>query len=403
MQTKPLSELYYQDREVWEAEYRRRYDSPYSVRLDFDIRGNPAFFLQTPEIFQRLTAILRLNQEVYFLSESLPGEAMRQFARRSLVDELILTNSIEGVHSTRKELYEVLDQAESQNMGKRFYGLVRKYEMLMKESSVPMDTCQDIREIYDELVLPEVRAENPDHAPDGVWFRKGPVSIYSPTQKEIHRGSFPEAEIIGQMEQALRFLHDPSCDSLYRIGIFHYLLEYIHPFYDGNGRLGRFLCSCLLSRELIPVTAYRISYTIKEQIRDYYRAFSVCNDPHNRGELTAFLEMFLGILHTSLTNLRDALGKGREDLVRLWKTIPDLTRDADDPKLRELYSLLIQAALFSEQGVTAEEAASHLGVSRGTLYRKLEQIPPELLEKVRRNRVYYYSLNIRKLEENVEK
>ena len=52
-----------------------------------------------------------------------------------------------------------------------------------------------------------------------------------------------EEKMIEAMEQALRFLEENPCDILYRISIFHYLLAYIHPFYDGNGRLGRFIYS----------------------------------------------------------------------------------------------------------------------------------------------------------------
>ena len=96
----------------------------------------------------------------------------------------------------------------------------------------------------------------------------------------------PESRIIETVEQSLSVLNDNDIDIFIRIAVFHYLFGYIHPFYDGNGRTSRFISSYLLSRELTPLIGFRLSYTIKENISKYYKAFEVCNDPHNKGELT---------------------------------------------------------------------------------------------------------------------
>ncbi len=393
-----LSKLFYQDKSAYEETYTQRYHSEYAVHLDFEVNGNKAFFVQTPEVYQMLTGILRMNTAVSNLCQALPGAAIHQFSRRCLIDEIVLTNSIEGVRSTRKEISKLLDELGQKSRGKRFYGLVQKYHMLMTKEELPLDSCKDVREIYDELALAEVTQEEPENVPDGKWFRRGPVSIYSPSQKEIHKGLYPEERIIQAMEQALHFLKDDSCEILCRISIFHYLLEYIHPFYDGNGRLGRFICSYLLAQELEPVTGYRISYTVKENITDYNRAFTLCNDPLNRGDLTPFLLMFLGIVRESVEKLKDSLQEGFTRLNRCIHKIPDLV-DGNDDSLGELYSLLIQAALFSEFGVPTEVILDHVSISRGTLKAKLAKIPPQLLIKEKRGRVNYYSLNIQALEE----
>ena len=106
--------------------------------------------------------------------------------------------------STRKEISDILDELETKSKGKRFYGLVKKYNMLMVKEELPLNTCQDIRDIYDELALAEVAEENPENVPDGQFFRKDSVSVYSPTQKEIHKGLYPEEKIIQATEQALK-------------------------------------------------------------------------------------------------------------------------------------------------------------------------------------------------------
>lgn len=392
-----LSKLFYQNKDAYEQAYQQRFHSEYAVHLDFEVNRNPAFFVQTPEAYQMLTNILRMNTAVSNLCQALPGAAIHQFSRRCLIDEIVLTNSIEGVRSTRKEISDILDELGRKSKGKRFYGLVQKYNMLMTTEELPLDSCQDVREIYNELALAEVAQEEPENVPDGKLFRKGPVSVYSPSQKEIHKGLYPEERIIQAMEQALQFLTNDTCEILCRISVFHYLLEYIHPFYDGNGRLGRFICSYLLAQQLQPVTGYRISYTIKENIKDYYQAFTICNDPLNRGDLTPFLIMFLKIIEESVEKLMGSLQEGFVRLNRNLQKIPELVPDNDET-LEELYSLLIQAALFSEFGVPTEVILKHVNISRSTLKVKLDKIPSKLLVKEKRGRVNYYALNVQELE-----
>lgn len=392
-----LSDLYYKNKADYEQQYQERYHSEYSVHLDFEVSGHRAFFVQTPEVYHMLTDILRMNQAVSNLCNSLPGAATHQFSRRCLIDEIVLTNSIEGVRSTRKEISDILDELETKSKGKRFYGLVKKYNMLMVKEELPLNTCQDIRDIYDELALAEVAEENPENVPDGQFFRKDSVSVYSPTQKEIHKGLYPEEKIIQATEQALDFLNNDKSEILFKIAIFHYLLEYIHPFYDGNGRLGRFICSYLLSQELEPVTGYRISYTIKENINDYYHAFTICNNSLNRGDLTPFLHMFLSLIQISVEKLKNSLQQGFTRLNRCTQKIPDVFPQADIT-LETLCHLLIQAALFSEHGVPTNVVLNHVEISRGTLNKKLEEFPDGLLIKKRRGNTNYYSIDIAAFE-----
>lgn len=392
-----LSKLYYQDKDIYEKTYLQRINSEYTVHLNFEVVDRPAFFVQTPEIYSMLTNILRMNKAVSNLCQVLPGAAIYQFSRRCLIDEIVLTNNIEGVRSTRKEISDILDELGQKSKGKRFSGLVQKYNMLMTKEELPLSCCEDIREIYNELALAEVIEEDPENEPDGEIFRKGPVSIYSSTQKEIHRGVYPEEKIIQAMDKAIQFLQDDSCEILYRISLFHYLLEYIHPFYDGNGRLGRFICSYLLAQELEPVTGYRLSYTIKENIKEYYQAFSTCNNPLNRGDLTPFLHMFLSIIQESVEKLKTSLQEGFVRLNRCMNKIPELVVNHDET-LEELYGLLIQAALFSENGVTTEIILKHIDVSRGTFNAKLNKIPANLIVKERIGKPNYYSINLDELE-----
>ena len=301
---KELKSLYYGNNEVYAQEYLNRFNSDDAVKMDFNIETNQAFFLQNTQVMTMAYNIAKLDKQIGKLCDKLPGVALNQYSKKCLIDEIVITNKIEGVHSSRKEIGEALDILEAQSMAKgthrRFLGLVNKYLKLIKSEDISIQNCKDIRDIYDEVFLEEVIYEDPSNKPDGKIFRKESVSVHSETDKIIHNGLMPESRIIEAMEQALKFLNDDSIEQLFRVCIFHYLIEYIHPFYDGNGRLGRFIFSYGISKTLSPLISFRISETIKENIRAYYKAFQTCNDQRNLGDLTPFLLMQLEMIYSAM-------------------------------------------------------------------------------------------------------
>ena len=396
----PLNKLFYSDSKNYDKIYAENFGSKYAVHVDFKIGEFDAFFVQTPEIIAKMLAIYKAANIVNLFCCDLPGVALEQFTTSCLIDEIVLTNNIEGVHSTRREIYSLL---EGGGKSTRFYGLVQKYLMLRKGKTLEFKTCADIRAVYDELVLREVETDDPDNVPDGEIFRKGSVSVSSQTQKELHRGLYPESSIISAAEKALAFLNDESVELLYRAAAFHYFIGYIHPFYDGNGRLNRFISSYLLGSELCPLVGFRLSYTVKQNISDYYKAFGICNDPKSRGDITPFVEMFLGIVETAVTQLGEALQKRSEKLA-YYRSRSELLPDAADAKMAQLYDYLIQAALFSENGIGTEELLRLFGVSRNTLQKKLGKVEAvELLQTVTKNRMKFYKLDLNAFDELLER
>ena len=314
---------------------------------------------------------MQLDKGVCSIREKLPASALVQFTDRCLIDEIKLTNDIEGVYSTRKELSSVLREMNKNGKKRRFYGLLNKYSMLAGKEEFPLNTSTDIRDIYNDLVLREVVEDNCDNAPDGEIFRKEIAEVSTPTQKVIHRGAYPETKIIQLMEQALNILNQKEIPILIRTAIFHYLFGYIHPFYDGNGRTSRFISSYLLSREFEFLIGFRLSYTIKEHIKDYYNAFKECNSEHNMGDLTPFIIMFLNVVLESFENLYDALDKRMNQLTEYTDKLNSLEMAED---LRQFAYILIQAALFSSEGVTKKQMEEKLFISPSTVDKRLAKL-----------------------------
>lgn len=396
MEYQLLPHLYYENKDEYNQLYEKRFHGESTVHLDFSIHDNPAYYCLCPEIHQMYIDILRLNQSVLQLMETLPGLASKQFAKRSLVEEIVLTNNIEGVYSTRREIDGILNNLKGGNKNRRFFGLVNKYNML-SHADVPLNTCEDIRKIYDELVLNEVAEDARENIPDGEIFRKGMAEITTVTDKVIHKGVFPESEIIKCMNQALKILNS-NLPAVERIAIFHYLFGFIHPFYDGNGRTSRFISSYMLSKLLRNnLIGYRLSYTIKVNINDYYKAFKICNNVRSKGDITPFIITFMEIIRKSFENLESALSRRLNSFMDYLKKISTIKEFARED-INTLCSYLIQAQLFSEQGITKRELCSLMRISTATLDHKIDVIRKAgfLCEK-KIGRTLYFNFNVEML------
>ena len=398
MSYQSLAKLFYSDKDHYEEIYQERFDSKYATKINFEINGSQAFFVLEPSLHYKIISIYKADKRIKKLRDELPGVAISHFTIRSLIDEIVLTNDIEGVYSSRREINSILSELETKNRRKRFKGLVQKYLMLQKNETLSFQTCQDIRNLYNELVYAEVEEDNPNNLPDGEIFRKDSASVTTATQKEIHQGVNPESKIIECMNQALQVLNSNEIDEPIKVALFHYLFGYIHPFYEGNGRTSRFISSYLLSKEFEPTIAYRLSYTIKENIKEYYKAFKTCNERHNRGDLTPFVIMFTDIIEESMKQLEEALQKRHQKLMYYRERIQYLPMGLNE-KYIDFYDYLLQASLFSESGISVEELKGLMRVSRPTVFNRLKDLSEyNLIDKKSLGNSRYYNLNLDEVE-----
>jgi len=405
MAYKELKKLYYGDKDIYRETYMQRFSAENAVRLDFDVAGYQAFFVQCEDVINLTYQILKLDKDIFRLRKMLPEVALEQYSKRCLIDEIVITNNIEGVYSSRKEIGAALnileEQSEKKGRKNAFLGLVNKYMKLLSHEEVRLQTCQDIRDIYDEIVLEEVVSENKHNAPDGQIFRKDMTEVYATTGKSIHKGKYPESEIIAYMEKALRFLNDDTILPLYKICLFHYMFEYIHPFYDGNGRLGRFILSYCISENLEWLLAYRISETIKENIKKYYEAFKTCNDTRNLADLTPFLIMMMEMIKEAMEDLQRSLAEKLFSWNRYCTAIPKLDQHQNEDIVR-LYDLLIQASLFSEQGISTQELLAIFDTNYTTLGKRLAVVKnQDLLITEKHENKKYYSIKLKELDDMI--
>lgn len=392
MEYELLSKIFYKKPTEYESIYDARFNSEASIKLPIKIHENVGFIFNTNEITKLLVKIYKTINKINLLRTHLPNIAINSYIIKSLKDEIALTNEIEGVRSTRKEIENAIDSIKNDKSA-RFKGLVDKYFKLISNEIIPLNNCKDIRTIYDALVLPEIEKEN---LPDGILFRKEPVQVVSATQKEKHRGIMPESKIIESLDLCLDFLKNDDIDSLIKISAFHYLFGYIHPFYDGNGRTSRFISSYLIKNELDILLALKLSYTVKNNINKYYKAFDVCNDRKNKGDITFFVVTFLELLSQASDDLYTKIADLNDQLNYYNNIINTLVNEKvlNDKQAKCIF-ILCQNRLFDDTYMNMNTLTELLEKSDTTTRKILKSLESKnLLVKSRNKNQYLYSANL---------
>jgi len=173
-----------------------------------------------------------------------------------------------------------------------------------------------------------------------------------------------------EMSQALadfeQYLHvqDASYPPLIRLALIHYQFEAIHPFLDGNGRIGRLLVSLLLiDWGLLPLPLLYLSAYFERQRLQYYDLLLAVSE---RG---AWREWLLFFLRGVAEQARDASLKAKQlqDLQTSWRNALTRTRA---PAL----ALKLADTLFQAPMVTIPQAAKLLDVTYHSAQRNVEKL-----------------------------
>lgn len=334
--------------DIAEEEYRLRIDNPVTYRSGIVFDGREIFAMCVTDLVTHMNDIAHNERAVEKAWNELPRFAQREYLMQLIAKEVQNTNIIEGVHSTRKELSKALDAASGQNKHTRFSEFTKLFLELADsneyDTSIPK-ALQDIRKIYDSIMQGELEASN---IPDGEIFRKGKVSIRDGADNVIHNGDATETEIQEHLTELLHLMNSNEVPTLIKACMCHYAFESVHPFYDGNGRTGRFLLALQLHGHLSMPTILSLSSIIYAEKSGYYAAFSKAQELFNCNDLTMFCCTMLQYIKKAqnevLNNIRVQL---KQIGYCLYKISEFSKKTAISKVQREVMTILLQNKLFS--------------------------------------------------------
>ena len=135
-------------------------------------------------------------------------------------------------------------------------------------------------------------------------FRTRPVGVVDNEGHVLHFGTLPQY-VPDLVMELLDWAKTSEVHMLIRSCVFHYELELIHPFADGNGRVGRLWHTLLLSKWNAAFAWLPVESIIHDRQQEYYEAINASNDA---GESTVFIEFMLSAIKASLIEAIDASG-----------------------------------------------------------------------------------------------
>ena len=142
-------------------------------------------------------------------------------------------------------------------------------------------------------------------------FRSRPVGVVDQEGHVLHFGTLPQY-VPGLVEELLDWIKNSEVHMLIRSCVFHYELELIHPFADGNGRVGRLWQTLLLSKWNPAFAWLPVESIIHANQQDYYAAINAASDA---GESTVFIEFMLSAIKASLIEAINASDEMSDDVM----------------------------------------------------------------------------------------
>ena len=189
-------------------------------------------------------------------------------------------------------------------------------------------------------------------------FRDHPVGVAdSSTGQIIHFGTLPDY-VPEMVVSLLKWTEESDVHMLIKSCVFHYEFELIHPFSDGNGRIGR-LWHTLLLFSWNPVFAFLpIESMIYKKQQEYYKTINYCNDA---ADSTRFIEFMLD-------TVTDTMSSAVTTTDQVSDQDTDQDTDQDNDQVTDNITKLLSALGTSE--LSASELMSRLGLSHKPTFRK---------------------------------
>lgn len=339
----------------------------------------------TDGLVRRLSEADRALGELAGLMRTLPNPYL--FLRPFMHREAVLSSRIEGTQASLLDLYAIEGQLplplplpERREDAREVQNYIRALTYGRERlAEIPL-SLRLLREMH-EVLMEGVRGAG--RAPGA--FRRIQNWI-GPPGAGLRDATFvpPPPGLMHEALDALeRFLHtDHGLPPLVEIALVHYQFEAIHPFLDGNGRVGRLLITLmLLDRRLLPEPALYLSAYFERHRARYYDLLLAVSQ---QGAWAAWLAFFLDGVRTEAL---DAVAKaqGLLDLRQAWRT--RYRQETSSANLMALLNLLFEQPVVSVNWVREQLGLTYAGAAR--LVERLHR--DGLLEEItgrRRNRLF---------------
>lgn len=339
-------------------------------------------FDYTPKIINELTAIERLYGQL--LGEKLIPSLAVSLSQENKILATHHSTSIEGNPLSPHDVTNIIlgDQiptTKSEKEVKNYFSVLNTVFLLAKKREII--TTELTKRFHHEL-MKDIEKK------DLGTFRNGPVFVGHKAQTEIVVKHNPPFHTTKEIEEALTQLYEwlrkeDELHPLIKAGIMHHQFAYIHPFFDGNGRLARILTGYYLLLKQYEVVKFFILddfYDIDRQL--YSDTLHTADNGSKIQWLAYFLEGIAYSLQAALSRITDAKKKNLDDMTG-EKRVLVTSREEE-----------VLQIVVDKKAVRSSDIEDAFGVTRQQAHALLSSLVKKgILQKFGKTKTSYYKLS----------
>lgn len=266
--------------------------------------------------------------------------------------------SIEGNTLTEEQITAILENKRVVGPEKDILEVLNALEVYKNINKLKPEREKDFLKAH-KLLLQKLIKEPGKYRNQSVGVVKG---------SKVEHIAQPHENVPYLMKNLFEYLKDKNELTLIKSCVFHYEMEFIHPFLDGNGRMGRLWQTLILLQDYPIFEFLPFETLISKNQNDYYNALSLSD---KEGKSTKFIEYMLKIIERSLEELLQNSTKKLTDKDRILIFLENCTSDFTRKDYMN-YFKDISSATASRDLKNAVESGliSKLGDKKTTTYKK---------------------------------
>lgn len=309
------------------------------------------------------------------LFKGLTADAQLEATIEMMVVEAIKTSAIEGELLSRKDVMSSMRKNLGLETGhlsgdKRTQGTAALMLAVRNSFSAPLS--DDTLFEWHRLIMTGHR-----HVTAGEWRTHAePMQVVSGAvgHEQVHFEAPPSSRIPEEMARFIQWFTETAPDgskeirkAAVRSALAHLYFESIHPFEDGNGRIGRALSEKVLSQGLGRPALLSLSRAIEAKRNDYYDALK---DGQQSNDVTSWITWFVNIVLEAQAQAEELIDFTLKK-TRLFDRVQD---QLNDRQMQILRRMLDEGQDGFEGGMSAKKYMTITGASKATATRDLQEL-----------------------------
>jgi Fic family protein len=334
--------------------------------------------------------------EVKGIIDSLPYDFRQDAIIQFMIDEAIKTSAIEGEYYSRQDVMSSIKNrlgiGDGTNIGDiNARGIAELMVEVRENFSEPL--CERFIKGWHAMLFSRSR-----YIQAGT-YRSGdePMLIVSGSygKEKIHYEAPPSHRVPVEMKQFIQWYKEFEIEnndirsSLIKAAIAHLYFETIHPFEDGNGRIGRAIADKCLSESLGSVLVLSISTAIEQNKAAYYQALKMAQRSLN---ITDWIVYFCKTILTAQKNAKAVI----RFILMKAKFLDQYRENLNDRQLKVILKMLDKGVESFKGAMTAKKYISITKTSKATATRDLQYMASKgILKPKGGGRSVHYELNLK--------